>query len=279
MPLTLWHDSCSQEKRRWYPLIRIVITLVQGETGRKLFVPTKPTYEELEQKVKALEEEAAKRRQAEMSLRESEVRLKTILDTIQAGIVVIDPRTRVIVGVNAAAGKMFGAPREQILGRMCHKYICPAEQDECPVTDLGQNFDTAEGVLLTATGKRVPILKTVGSVTLAGREHLLESFLDIAERKRAEEERERLIRALQEALAKVKTLSGLLPICASCKRIRNDQGYWEQIEAYIRDHSEAEFSHSVCPECSERLYPEVFAKKQKMEKGPGRQRLPAKRVA
>ncbi|MBI4961795.1 MAG: response regulator transcription factor [Desulfomonile tiedjei] len=60
---------------------------------------------------------------------------------------------------------------------------------------------------------------------------------------------------LREALARVKELSGLLPICASCKKIRDDQGYWRQIEAYIRDHSEAEFSHSLCPECAERLYP------------------------
>jgi hypothetical protein len=78
-------------------------------------------------------------------------------------------------------------------------------------------------------------------MTLACREHLLERFLDTTERKQAEEERERLIGELQEVLAKVKTLSGLLPICASCKRIRDDQGYWQQIEAYIRDHSEAEF--------------------------------------
>jgi len=61
---------------------------------------------------------------------------------------------------------------------------------------------------------------------------------------------------LQQASTKVKLLSGLLPICASCKNIRNDAGYWTQIEAYIRDHSEAEFSHSICPECMKKLYPE-----------------------
>jgi PAS domain S-box-containing protein len=220
------------------------------------------TYEELSERVKELEKEAAERSRAEEALRESEVRLKTVLDTIQAGIVVIDPERHVIVGVNAAAGRMVGAPREDILGSPCHKYICPAEEGECPITDLGKNLDNAEQVLLTANGKRVPILKTAVSVILAGREHLLESFLDITERKQAEEERERLIGELQEALAEVKTLSGLLPICASCKSIRDDQGYWRQIEAYIQDHSEAEFSHSVCPECAKKLYPEVFDKKQ-----------------
>lgn len=86
----------------------------------------------------------------------------------------------------------------------------------------------------------------------------LETLEDITTRKKAEEERERLIRDLQEALSRIKVLSGLLPICASCKKIRNDQGYWEQIEIYIRDHSEAEFSHGFCPDCMARLYPEYF---------------------
>lgn len=76
--------------------------------------------------------------------------------------------------------------------------------------------------------------------------------------KEAENERERLIAELQEALAKVKTLSGLLPICAACKKIRDDNGYWNQIEEFIQSHSEAEFTHSFCPDCMQHLYPEVF---------------------
>lgn len=65
---------------------------------------------------------------------------------------------------------------------------------------------------------------------------------------------------LREALAQVKRLQGLFPICSGCKRIRDDDGYWNQIEVYISDHSEAEFSHSICPECISRLYPEVAPK-------------------
>ena len=82
------------------------------------------------------------------------------------------------------------------------------------------------------------------------------SLSDITERKMGEMERERLIHELQDTLSKVKQLSGFLPICASFKKIRDDQGYWTQIEAYIRDHSEAEFSHGICPECMQKLYPE-----------------------
>ncbi len=84
--------------------------------------------------------------------------------------------------------------------------------------------------------------------------------LDITERKRAEEERERLIKELQDAISQVKTLSGMLPICSSCKKIRDDKGYWTQIESYISTHSEAEFSHSVCPDCVKKLYPEFCDK-------------------
>lgn len=77
------------------------------------------------------------------------------------------------------------------------------------------------------------------------------------ERKWAEAEKEKLIIQLQKALGEVKQLSGFLPICASCKKIRDDKGYWNQIETYIRDRSEAEFSHGICPDCFKKLYPDI----------------------
>ena len=81
---------------------------------------------------------------------------------------------------------------------------------------------------------------------------------DISARKQAEEEREKLHSKLQEAFDNIKTLKGLLPICANCKDIRDDKGYWNQIEAYIRDHSDAEFSHSICPDCAKKLYSDLI---------------------
>jgi hypothetical protein len=80
--------------------------------------------------------------------------------------------------------------------------------------------------------------------------------IEIEERKRAQEEKDNVIVELKDALNKVKALGGLLPICSSCKKIRDDKGYWNQIESYIRSHSDAEFSHSICPECAEKLYPD-----------------------
>jgi PAS domain S-box-containing protein len=82
------------------------------------------------------------------------------------------------------------------------------------------------------------------------------SLLDITERKRAEEERQRPVVELQGSLARIKTLSGLLPICASCKMIRDDQGYWSQVEHYISEHTDVRFSHGLCPECVQKFFPE-----------------------
>jgi PAS domain S-box-containing protein len=86
---------------------------------------------------------------------------------------------------------------------------------------------------------------------------LIGTLQDITERKKAEELREKLIADLQKAAKEIKTLSGFIPICASCKKIRDDKGYWEQIETYIMEHSDAEFSHGLCPECSKKLYPDL----------------------
>ncbi|MEE9913464.1 MAG: PAS domain S-box protein [Deltaproteobacteria bacterium] len=82
----------------------------------------------------------------------------------------------------------------------------------------------------------------------------------VSERKKFEKEREILIAELKQALSEIKQLTGMLPICSSCKKIRTDEGYWEQIEVYIRDHSEAEFSHGLCPECAKKIYPDFFNK-------------------
>ncbi len=89
---------------------------------------------------------------------------------------------------------------------------------------------------------------------------------EISERKKAEEQREKLVHELQEALAKVKQLSGLLPICASCKKIKDDKGYWNQIEAYISEKSEAEFTHGLCPDCAKKYYEDIHRQYKKEKK-------------
>jgi hypothetical protein len=79
---------------------------------------------------------------------------------------------------------------------------------------------------------------------------------DITERKKIEAERHETIRELRAALGEIRDLQGILPICASCKKVRDDTGYWEQVESYVSRHTGAQFSHGVCPECIKTLYPE-----------------------
>ncbi len=134
-----------------------------------------------------LQQEVTERKQAEEALRESEERLKALLNANPTGIVVIDAETHEIVDANPVAVNMIGASKEQVLGRKCHKFICPAESGQCPITDLGQEVDNSERVLIRADGEEVPILKTVVPIVLDGRECLLESFIDLTERKRAEQ--------------------------------------------------------------------------------------------
>lgn len=117
-----------------------------------------------------------------------------------------------------------------------------------PVRDLTEAVSAAGAGDMSA---RV----TVRSGDELGR--LARSFNDALDRRqKAEADREAVIVKLQESLATVKQLSGMLPICASCKKVRDDKGYWSQIEAYISEHSEAEFSHGLCPDCAGRLYPD-----------------------
>lgn len=127
---------------------------------------------------------------------------KNILYNLQTGILIIDAETHIIKDANKAAVKMFGVEKEKLTGSMCHKYICPAEAGNCPVTDLGQKIDNSERVLIKSDGKTIPVLKTVVSLVLDGREHLLESFIDISHLKEAEnklKESEELFRTVVKA--------------------------------------------------------------------------------
>ncbi len=101
-----------------------------------------------------------------------------------------------------------------------------------------------------------PIMDVNGIVT-----HFLAVKEDITLRKEAEAEREKLINELKTALAEVKTLSGLIPICASCKKIRDDHGYWQQVESYIQKYSDAKFTHGLCPDCMIKFYPDYLIDK------------------
>ena len=126
-------------------------------------------------------------KKAEEALRESEKYLAEILNSVLTGVLIIDEKTHEIVDANPNALETLGASKEHVIGKVCHRFICPAEKGKCPISDLGQTIDRSERVLLRANGEKIPILKTVTPILWRGHKYLIESFIDITERKKAEE--------------------------------------------------------------------------------------------
>jgi PAS domain S-box-containing protein len=189
-----------------------------------------------------------------------------ILQSAGEGILGLDKDGKHIFA-NPAAARVFDCQLEQLIGHKSHqiwhhskKDGTPYPEEECPIYETLRDGTVKlvnDEVFWKKDGPSFPVEYTATPIGEGDRiDGAVVTFRDITERKRAEEEREKLIGELQEALTSVKQLSGMLPICASCKKIRDDQGYWTQIEAYIRDHSEAEFSHGICPDCMKKLYPD-----------------------
>lgn len=190
---------------------------------------------------------------------------KQILEEVTHGItesILLISREYKILWANDAARQLA---QGELVGEYCYKAThnidspCRLPADPCPITHLLETGETkeAEHIHTDLAGQQrfaevtaYPVKDDQGEVV-----KFVHISRDITERKKMASEREKLIGELQGALAKVKQLSGFLPICASCKKIRDDKGYWKQIEFYIRDHSEAEFSHGLCPDCAQKLYP------------------------
>lgn len=191
--------------------------------------------------------------------------LEKIMLAAPAGLVIVDQAGQVVF-FNTEAEKIFGFSAEEVLGRSVELLLPDRFQHlhRLQRADFHQQpADRLMGYDRNVLGRRKDGTEMPLEVGLsychAGDTVLVSAVvLDITRRRSIEAEREKLIEELQGALDKVKQLSGLLPICASCKKIRDDNGYWNQIESYIRDHSEAEFSHGICPDCAKRLYPDVF---------------------
>jgi PAS domain S-box-containing protein len=138
------------------------------------------------------------KKRAEDALKESEERLHAVFDNVQAGIVLIDPKTHLIVHANRMAAALCSTSPEKLEGTLCYGNICLSSRGECPITDLHENVISSECMLLTSDQSMIPILKTIIEVEIGGREYLVESFVDITDRKEAEERANTLA---EEALA------------------------------------------------------------------------------
>jgi PAS domain S-box-containing protein len=140
-------------------------------------------------------------------LRELEEFQRTLLLNLPVGVVIMEPKGQVIEVVNEHAARLFGGPIESMIGKRCRGLLCPGEDSACPVCDLGQNLEQSEQEMICADGSRRPILKTVKFVQLGGKPKLLECFVDISHRKRAERELLDLNQHLQEASSRANEMA------------------------------------------------------------------------
>ena len=151
--------------------------------------------EELENKVNERTQEL---QEEKIALKESEEHLKAIWDSTPSGIMVIDAQHHTVIDINPYALKLIGKTRDDVIGNVCHNFVCPTEIGKCPITDFGQTIENTERNLVGTEGEAVPILKTVVQFTKKRQKYLVESFVDIRDRKQAEE---KISTAKEEAVA------------------------------------------------------------------------------
>ncbi|MEN8211165.1 MAG: PAS domain-containing protein [Thermodesulfobacteriota bacterium] len=201
----------------------------------------------------AMKYEIKEHKTSRKALQKSEEKLKKYLEAIDSmgvGIFIVDSDYH-IRHMNKTMIEWFG----NHTGSNCHQSIA-GQDSPCKYCELMSVIESNKIVHYTPTTPEgrsfdiicYPLQNSDGSISK------MEIIRDITERKQEAEEKEKLIKKLQETLEDVKTLSGLVPICAKCKNIRDDKGYWNRIESYIEKHSEAIFSHGICPTCKKELY-------------------------
>jgi len=218
-------------------------------------------------------------RQAEKRAAQASSFLQQLINAIPAPVFYKD-RNSIYTGCNKSFEEFLGKPASEIVGRTVYQ-LAPEH--------LAEIYHIKDKELLENPGVQIYESKVKGGTPeernvifhkatyhdgVGHVDGMIGVILDITELRQTEAEREKLIVELQEAIDKVKVLSGFLPICGTCKKIRNDSGYWQQVESYIREHSKAVFSHSICPGCAKKLFADYEAEQAqqtpKIEQGDSR---------
>jgi PAS domain S-box-containing protein len=191
-------------------------------------------------------------KRTEEALRKSELLFRNLFEHHAAVKLIINPETGKIIAANQAAERFYGWSKTQ-LRQMKIQDINTLFQDE--VQQEKEKASSLKRISFEfrhrlSDGSIRDVAVFSSNITVKGKKLLHSIVHDITEEKKMEE-------ALQSALEDIRTLRGIIPICANCKQIRDDQGYWNQVEVYIRDRTEAQFSHGICPTCVKILYPDL----------------------
>ena len=213
----------------------------------------------------AILDDIGKRKEAEEAYRKVEARLLRVLEGSSDGFGDFDAATG-SVSITRRYCEIYGLPEEttdvsiEALMAFVEPADLPSIQADVEAIRAGEKDDHAWEFRIRRKDGATRWLQSRGRVMrrdAAGNPvHVSGSTSDITDRKRIEAERERLVLELRRALEEVKTLSGIVPICSGCKKIRDDKGFWGQVEAYVSRHTAARFSHGICPDCMRRMFPE-----------------------
>lgn len=236
----------------------------------------KTTYEELVTRIRELEavaEDVNKLREVEEALLLSERKYRRLVESLEREYIIyshdVDGN---FTYLSPSIINVLGYTPDEFMGNYTD-YLTdnPMNQSVLEHTEAGlrgEKQDPYEAEYWHKDGHRVQLRTTeVPIFDENGRVSEIEGIVqDITELKRVEAERERVIQKLEKALVEIRSLRGILPLCSFCKKIRDDKGYWEQVDVYIRKHSEADISHGICPECMKEHYPEQYAAMQRSHK-------------
>ena len=206
-----------------------------------------------------LQREITERKKTEEALKESEERYRSLFKNNHSVMLLIDPKNADIIDANPAAISYYGWSLDELTAKKITDINMLTEEQvfqemQKAKSEQRRNFFFRHRL---SNGDIRDVEVYSGPIKLHGHKFLYSIIHDITDRKQAEEEREKLINELQEALKEIKTLRGILPLCSFCKKIRDDKGYWEQVDVYIHKHSQADISHSICPECAKEHYPDL----------------------
>lgn len=209
----------------------------------------------------ARELQAAQSRREHRRMQKAAAHLAALVESSDDAII-SKTLTGIITSWNKAAERIYGYTAEEMIGQYSSVLLPPSRKGEFEQTletiRRGEHLNWFDTVRVRKDGSPVEVAVTISPIAGPTGEIIGASTIarDITERRREEAERLKLIEDLTQALAHAKTLRSLLPICASCKKIRDDHGYWQQLEVYFQQHEHIDFSHGLCPECTTKLYPE-----------------------
>jgi len=180
--------------------------------------------------------------------------------------VYLDPAFK-IVDINPMFSNCFGYTLDEVVGKSIDELIIPPGMQKEASALSKQSSDNnvyKDAFRKRKDGSLVPVSISAAPIIIDGiHTGTFVIYKDISAQKKAEDEREKVISDLQKALAEVETLSGMIPMCSHCKKVRDDEGFWDQVEDYIAKRSNVDFSHGICPDCLKKYYPKIHEKMQK----------------